>query len=264
MYFKAATSMLMMSLALTPTMINCEPVRALVYRGPTACDGCPESLRDLLVATIPNIKVEFAGPKEKVKINAKSLKGVNILAQPGGPDLDAAWREARPYASDVRTWVANGGRYLGVCLGAFLAGHDSGFGLIPKGDRIQQEITRPNPPIDDGSDIVTQIDWTFQTGRKKGKTERHWAYFQDGTTFIRSSNSPAKVLGKYVSNGDVASVLNSYGKGWVANIGVHPEADQSWYDDAGITNPEGVQTEIGHDIVNALMAAGSVRKATAY
>lgn len=143
-------------------------------------------------------------------------------------DLKNAWKEAKSYAPAVRNFVAGGGRYLGVCLGAFLAGHSPGFGLIPKGDQILAEIYQDNAPVDDDSDTVAQIDWTFQTGQKKGKTERHWAYFQDGTAFRQSRKLPARVLGRYVSSGDVASTLNSYGKGWVANIGVHPEAYQSW------------------------------------
>ena len=85
MPFKTLTQALALSLAIAPAASNCDQLHALVYRGPTASEGLPESLRDLLVASHPNINVTFAGPNEHVKINAESLSHVDILAQPGGP-----------------------------------------------------------------------------------------------------------------------------------------------------------------------------------
>jgi len=144
-------------------------------------------------------------------------------------DLDRAWHEARSYAPDVRTFVANGGIYLGFCLGAFLAGPHRGFSLLPAGDRVQREIRRPNSQVDGIEDTVIQVDWTFSTGKKRGTADnKRWLYFQDGATFILSDGSPTIVLARYSANHDVAATLNAYGSGWVANIGPHPEADQSW------------------------------------
>lgn len=56
------------ALAIASVAVPCsgEPLRALVYRGKTACEGCPESLRDLLVAAVLHITVTFAGPDEPV------------------------------------------------------------------------------------------------------------------------------------------------------------------------------------------------------
>lgn len=82
---KWLTQVLALSLAVAPAVSNCDQLHALVYRGPTASEGLPESLRDLLKASHPNINVTFAGPNEAVQINAESLRHVDILAQPGGP-----------------------------------------------------------------------------------------------------------------------------------------------------------------------------------
>jgi hypothetical protein len=84
MPFKALIQVLALSLAIAPAAIVCDQLHALVYRGPTASEGLPESRRDLLVASHSN-NVTFAGPNEPVKINAESLSYVDILAQPGGP-----------------------------------------------------------------------------------------------------------------------------------------------------------------------------------
>jgi hypothetical protein len=204
-------------------------------------------------------------------------------------DLQKAWKEAKPYASDVRSFVNGGGRYLGICLGAFLAGHNPGLGLIPKGDSVVREIDQKCAQVDDEKDTTIQIDWTFSTGDKRGKTEmRRWLYFQDGAAFRLSSKSSAKVLGRYSSNGDVAAILSPFGEGWVANVGPHPEADETWCklsssdflrafrskiltrfpdEEAEITNPEGVRNDIGRDLVQALLSASKSKSksgSTAY
>jgi len=226
-------------------------LNAMIYRGTSGCEGCSESVQVLLESAYPDINVTFAGPDEDVQINAESLRQVDIFVQPGGPgtyrsafpiqashfseltasflDLEQAWEEAEPYAADMRDFVARGGWYLGFCLGAFLAGPDTGFGLIPEGDKAAREIERPNAQVDDIDDTVIQVDWTFSAGKKQGTTERErWLYFQDGAAFVLSDHSPTTVLARYSQNGDVASALNAFGQGWVANVGPHPEADQSW------------------------------------
>ena len=40
----------------------------------------------------------------------------------------------------MQDYVAGGGRYLGFCLGAFLAGDDPGFALLPSGVDTDAEI----------------------------------------------------------------------------------------------------------------------------
>jgi hypothetical protein len=230
---------------------DADRLNAMIYRGTSGCEGCSESVQVLLESAYPDINVTFAGPDEDVQINAEILRQVDIFVQPGGPgtyrsafpiqashfseltasflDLEQAWEEAEPYAADMRDFVARGGWYLGFCLGAFLAGPDTGFGLIPEGDKAAREIERPNAQVDDMEDTVIQVDWTFSTGKKQGTTERErWLYFQDGAAFILSDHSPTTVLARYSQNGDVASTLNAFGQGWVANVGPHPEADQSW------------------------------------
>lgn len=43
--------------------------------------------------------------------------------------------EAKKYAGAVRDFVSGGGRYLGFCLGAYLAGSDPGFDLLVRRPR---------------------------------------------------------------------------------------------------------------------------------
>ena len=62
-------------------------VRAMIYRGKNASENCPESVGHLFKSTFPKVKVTYAGPDEKVKINAETLSQVDVFAQPGGPGM---------------------------------------------------------------------------------------------------------------------------------------------------------------------------------
>ncbi|KAL2869035.1 uncharacterized protein BJX67DRAFT_348648 [Aspergillus lucknowensis] len=203
--------------------------KALVYRGPAACDGCPEAVAALLKSSPSNFDVKFAGPQEEVDITATSLGGVQLYAQPGGGDLDPAWVGTKKYKNILRDFVARGGRYAGFCLGAFLAGSGPGFELLPLGSDTDEEITQPKAQVTNDSDTVIQVDWHFQTGSRKGHRQNgRWLYFQDGAVMKLARNTSAIVLGTYSSNGDVAASITPLGKGWVGLVGPHPEADESW------------------------------------
>ncbi|KAK4502095.1 hypothetical protein PRZ48_007906 [Zasmidium cellare] len=249
-------------------------LQAYVYRGPASCDGCPESVADLLESSPTKINVTYVGPDEDVDITAQTLCRADIYAHPGGGSkialerasiscganrwlgLDAAWKHMKRYSPVIRDFVNNGGRYLGFCLGAYLAGHDPGFNLLRPQDDADEETSQPGAQVDDEEDTVIQVDWTFSTGSKKGQTDhRRWLYFQDGANFKLSKKSSAQVLGRYSSNGDAAAILTTFGAGWVGLIGPHPEADQDWYDDADISNPDGIHFDIGHDFVEATVTA---------
>ncbi|KAG9604239.1 hypothetical protein KCU77_g293, partial [Aureobasidium melanogenum] len=117
---------------------------------------------------------------------------------------------------------------------------------------------KPHAQVRSPKDTVIQVDWSFTTGQNRGTTKhKRWLYFQDGAAFVLPSGSPTKVLARYSHNGDVASTLNAFGKGWVANVGPHPEADPSWYDLVSVRNPDGVKTDIGVDFVRAALNAAS-------
>ncbi|CAK4033427.1 Hypothetical predicted protein [Lecanosticta acicola] len=229
-------------------------LKALVYRGPASCDGCPEAVANLLTSSPENIRVAYVGPKEKTKLTRDALSKVDIYAQPGGGDLDEAWPHLHSSKSTIRKFVQNGGRYIGFCLGAYLAGHGPGFDLLHPKDDTDQEVKQPDSQVkDEEKDTIIQVDWDFSNGTKaKGR----WMYFQDGAVIELEHGSKAKVLGRYSSNGNPAATLNKFGKGWVGVIGPHPEADQSWYDSYGISNPDGIHFDIGYDFLGTVVNAG--------
>lgn len=135
----------------------------------------------------------------------------------------------KQYAEPIKDFVANGGRYMGFCLGAYLAGNNPGLELLPQGDDVDEESTQPGAQVTNEDDTIINVDWTFSTGNDAGTTQhKRWLYFQDGAVMSIAGSPTSKILGRYSSNGDIAASLTAYGSGWVGLVGPHPEADQSW------------------------------------
>ncbi|RGP67661.1 biotin ligase [Fusarium sporotrichioides] len=240
--------------ALSSAMDTVRP-KAVVYRGPASSPGCPEAIGHLLESSPYHFKVVYAGPKEPVDVTDETLQGATIYAHGGGPNWEKAYRQTKKYQKTIQKFVGGGGHYLGFCLGAYLAGPNDGYDLLPRGVETDQEIESRGAQVKDEDDTVIQVDWAFGSGKTDKK---RWVYFQDGVVIKGlDAKTPGHVIGRYSSNSDVAASVTPYGKGWVGLIGPHPEADKTWYEDAEIENPEGVRSDIGHDFILATMNGGS-------
>ncbi|VWD36796.1 biotin-protein ligase [Burkholderia lata] len=213
---------------------------ALVYRGPAACDGCPETIAQRLRESRHRFRVIYVGPAEKLKITPAVLAGAALYVQPGGgQDIrGAAASIGKRSIEAVRHYVSNGGRYLGICMGAYLAG-DPGFGLVA--GEFDSEVDRPGSTLHGIADTVTPVVW-------RGK--KRWIYFQDGAMLPAAPG--AVVLATY-PNRDIAAATYRYGKGRVGLVGPHPEADESWYRQNGLKNPDGIRPDMADDLINATM-----------
>ncbi|KAG5985128.1 hypothetical protein E4U55_001097 [Claviceps digitariae] len=234
--------------------------RALVYRGPAACKGCPEAVAKLLENSPQQFSITFVGPNEDTQISRDVLSQAAAYAQPGGPDLKSAYRELESHQDEFRDFVQNGGRYLGFCLGAFLAGSTPGFRLLPDGINATPERKSEGAQVTGTEDTMIQVDWTYQSpisSFSKGDTAKsQWLYFQDGAVITGLSDGDnTTVLGRYSSNGNVAASLTPLGKGYIALVGPHPEATPDWYRTYRLENPDGIKYDIGYDFVNAAMEA---------
>lgn len=100
-----------------------------------------------------------------------TLSSAKLYVKLGGGDLDKAWPRVFEYAPHIRKYVKNGGRYLGACLGGYLAGTEPGFDLLPGFGQTDQYITSKNAVVTSEIDTVVPLFW-------QGKL-RH-VYFQDG------------------------------------------------------------------------------------
>ncbi|MGW1072807.1 BPL-N domain-containing protein [Streptomyces sp. NPDC002537] len=212
---------------------------ALVYRGPAALPGCPEAVAGLLAAGPWGLDVRYTGPDGELPLSAGSLAHALVYAQPGGGTLSRAYRRLRRERTAIRDYVRGGGRYLGFCLGAYLAGATPGFALLP-GD-TDQYIRSPGCTVHDESDTLVETRW---------RGEWRTLFFQDGPYFVLDAGADATVLATY-PNGTPAALVAPFGAGRVGVVGPHPEATDDWYADAGL--PVHRTRDVGLDFVGAVL-----------
>ena len=200
-----------------------EELYALIYNGPVAAEGGPEAVA--AVAEQIGLPVIFVADMAELP---DLLEGAAILVVGGTEDdLDPLYESFTPEVmAALDTFLSNGGRYLGICGGGFLASTgwyetDGSFvemlGLIPA-ESTDYDYENDEPQI------VT-VEWLGET---------YSMYFQAGPMFEMAENNAGEaveVIAHY-ADGGIAALVSSYGEGKVAVIGPHPEADESWSEEA--------------------------------
>jgi glutamine amidotransferase-like uncharacterized protein len=141
--------------------------------------------------------------------------GVDMIAVPGGfGDADSYDNLFRHNGPAVQKFVRDGGRYLGICMGAYWAGRHY-LNILDSVDAVQY-IRRP------GSDTrrphAKAIDVTWQ-----GKSSQ--MFFYDGCALV-GDKSRFETVATY-ANGDAMAIIQNR----IGLIGCHPEAEQFWYDE---------------------------------
>ncbi|WP_081916697.1 BPL-N domain-containing protein [Luteibacter sp. 9135] len=219
-----------------------EVVRVAVYRGPAACSGCAQTVKESIERLGGRYRVDFVGARERQDISPETLSHHDIYVQPGGgQDIPGALRSLGTRRVDaIRNFVRRGGRYLGLCMGAYLA-DSSNLGLID--DDLDSEVGRPGFEADTIDDYAVDTWWH---GR------RNSVFFQDGPYFPATSASPGfRAIATY-SNGDIAAARYDFGHGRVVLAGPHPEADETWFDEAGIPLERMPQDDLVNILVQEL------------
>ena len=138
---------------------------------------------------------------------------VDLVVFPGGIGDSDAWDYLfRAHGSRIQEFVANGGRYLGVCMGAYWADHHY-FGITDI--KVKQYIRRPYTCTRRYYSKAIECTWN-------GHADRF--FFYDGPAFI-GDESQFDVIARY-QNGDPAAVI----QGRIGLIGPHLESQHHWYD----------------------------------
>ena len=201
---------------------------AAVYYGPAVCHGCPQSLAKVIKQAGYDVRKIYVGG-----ITAEALKGVALFAIPGGDDVDELMSALMPGGAGViKKFIYEGGSYLGVCLGAYVAS-ESGLGLF------SGSINAHAKNIDARMEKIT---WHGQA---------RWVYFQDGPEFELKNNSKIDIWAKY-KTGELAALQYRYGQGYVGLVGPHLEADQSWLSDDHLIDPDGDDSALLVDFIKTI------------
>ena len=137
---------------------------------------------------------------------------VDCVAFPGGMgDADTYDWMLKENAPRIRTYINRGGRYLGICMGAYWA--DRNYFNILDNVRAVQYIKRPHTDTRRPHAKACAITWNGQADRM---------YFYDGCALVGTG---FETVARY-ANGDAMAIIQDR----IGLIGCHPESQHFWYD----------------------------------
>jgi len=139
---------------------------------------------------------------------------VDMIAVPGGLGDASSYETAFRYnAEPVRDFVAQGGRYLGICMGAYWAG--SHYLNILQDVDAEQYIRRPGADTRRPHAKNISVRW-------RNRDEK--MFFYDGCA-LTGDQTKFTTVATY-TNGDAMAIIQNN----IGLIGCHPESEQFWYD----------------------------------
>jgi len=167
-----------------------------------------DSVNGLIKALAPlyNIKIWT-----KHKLIDGFLDEVDLVVFPGGDgDASVFSQVMKLNLKDIKDYMSKGGKYLGVCMGAYWA--DQYYFDLLRGTRVVQYIKRSSAEVKSSYGTTVSVMW-------RGSPQR--MYFYDGPTFI---GGDFEVVARYANEDPMAIV-----QGGVGLIGCHLESDSNWY-----------------------------------
>ena len=138
---------------------------------------------------------------------------VDMIAIPGGiGDSESYSYLMRENLDAINDFLKDGGRYLGICMGAYWAG--SHYLNILKDVDAVQYITRPNTDTRRPHAKALSVTW-------QGHPDR--MFFYDGCALV-GDRTQFETVATYANGDPMAIIQNRIGL-----IGCHPESEPHWY-----------------------------------
>jgi glutamine amidotransferase-like uncharacterized protein len=165
---------------------------------------------------------------------------VDMIAVPGGiGDSDTFKQLFKNNGDRVRDFIARGGRYLGICMGAYWAGSHY-LNVLDDVDAVQY-IKQPNTDTRRPHAKNLNVTWNGEPTKM---------FFYDGCSLVGNKHK-FKIIATY-ANGDAMAIYQKR----IGLIGCHPESEQFWYDSYSYMRGKwhnGVQHKLLLDFTNELM-----------
>jgi hypothetical protein len=150
----------------------------------------------------------------KTSLESDFFDGVDMIAVPGGfGDSDSYENLFKHNGHRVKDFIKQGGRYLGICMGAYWAG--SNYLNVLDGVDAVQYLSRPNTDTRRPHAKNISITWNGQADNM---------FWYDGCALV-GNKSKFKTVATYANGDAMAIVQNNIGL-----IGCHPESQPFWYD----------------------------------
>lgn len=164
--------------------------------------------------------IKSLAPQHSFKLFSKDeveptfFDDVDMVCIPGGiGDADRFEILMRHNAAHIRKYVRRGGKYLGICMGAYWAGKY--YFDILKDVQVNQYIRRPGTDTKRPHAKAQRVLW---------KGQEYKMYFYDGCTFVGQGVLDSQIWSLYPNGDPMAIIQNNIGL-----IGCHPESQQYWY-----------------------------------
>lgn len=231
-----------------PIRANSEPGKyALIYNGPVSAEDCPEAAA--AIATAVGLKVRFVSNVGELP---NLLKDTAVFIIGGTEDdLHPLLKAFTPKVTEaLKDYLRNGGRYLGLCGGGFMASTGwnegktrvKGLGLIPAATKVYR---------DDFAARIIPVRW-------QGNTRP--MFFKAGPSFqLVNRPEDVQVVANY-EDGSIAALMSSYDKGKLAVCGPHPEARPSWKDEASDGHKWTSSTDLAIDFLEDLLSDRPIKR----
>ena len=170
------------------------------------------------------------------ELTPEFLDTVDAVAFPGGMgDADDFYDIFTDEdVETVQNFVSNGGKYFGICMGAYWASQH--YFDVANNLEIAQYIEQPGSEINYDGATVAEVNWN-------GSDEI--MYFHDGCAI---DGNGMDVVATY-ANGNAMAII----QGNVGLIGCHPEAQHWWYNDVGYRFYKNHHKELMADFVKELV-----------
>jgi hypothetical protein len=235
-----------LSFAIAPEDSYGQEPYALIYNGPVAAEEGPEAVA--AIAEQVGLSVKFVSDIAELPtlLQHAAVFIIGGTEDDLNPLINAFTQEVTTALTD---YLRNGGRYLGICGGGFMAstGWEEGesfvktLGIIPAESGDFDEDDEPR---------ILPIRWLGET---------HSMYFQAGPTFELTENPEDVSVFAYYEDGRIAGLMSSYGKGKAAVCGPHPEAPESWGDEAADGEDWTAVTDLAVGLLQELLSDHPVK-----
>ena len=182
---------------------------ALFNHHPECSDQC---CFGVMRALEPHYKVKWFDVRSNLD---EVLNDVDGIVFPGGiGDSDSYFDFfTRSKANKIASFIARGGRYIGICMGAYWAGSRY-FDILDRVDAVQY-IKQPTATIKRSYGTVAFVFWDDLP---------YQMFFYDGCTYV--GKGKYETVATYADGSPMAIVQGNIGL-----IGCHPESEESWYEE---------------------------------
>jgi glutamine amidotransferase-like uncharacterized protein len=168
-----------------------------------------DSANGIIEALTPHYQIKLFSRDE---VEPTFFDDVDVVCFPGGyGDCDRFDRLLEWNEDLIKKFLNRGGKYLGICMGAYWA--DEYYFNILDDVRVVQYIKQPNTDTRRPHPKAMPVTWNGTPKRM---------YFYDGCAFVGTG---FETVATY-ANGDAMAIIQNN----VGLIGCHPESEKSWYD----------------------------------